>query len=76
MAFADEYHALRDIASEKENVAESPDSGFGPDSEGSLRISLVENEERLRQAVRQIKRCLSDAEAESTDTAKQSAASP
>lgn len=47
---------------EKGNVAVSPGSGFGPAGEGFLRMSLVENEERLRQAVRQIKRCLSDAE--------------
>ena len=47
---------------EKGNVAVSPGSGFGPDGEGFLRMSLVENEARLRQAVRQIKRCLSDAE--------------
>jgi alanine-synthesizing transaminase len=49
---------------EKGNVAVSPGSGFGPAGEGFLRMSLVENEERLRQAVRQIKRCLTDAEAE------------
>ncbi len=47
---------------EKGNVAVSPGSGFGPAGEGFLRMSLVENEERLRQAVRQIKRCLTDAE--------------
>ncbi|MCH2115308.1 MAG: aminotransferase class I/II-fold pyridoxal phosphate-dependent enzyme [Pirellulales bacterium] len=47
---------------EKGNVAVSPGSGFGPAGEGFLRMSLVENEERLRQAVRQIKRCLADAE--------------
>ncbi len=46
---------------EKGNVAVSPGSGFGPAGEGFLRMSLVENEERLRQAVRQIKRCLADA---------------
>ncbi len=49
---------------EKGNVAVSPGSGFGPAGEGFLRMSLVENEARLRQAVRQIKRCLADAEAE------------
>jgi len=53
---------------EQGNVAVSPGSGFGPDGEGYLRMSLVENEERLRQAVRQIKRCLSDAEAGHTTT--------
>ena len=32
--------------------------GFGPAGEGYLRLALVENENRLRQAVRQIGRCL------------------
>jgi alanine-synthesizing transaminase len=43
---------------EKADVAVSPGSGFGPAGEGYLRLALVENEERLRQAVRQIGRCL------------------
>ena len=43
---------------EKGDVAVSPGSGFGPAGEGFLRMSLVENENRLRQAVRQIGRCL------------------
>ncbi len=47
---------------EKGNVAVSPGSGFGPAGEGYLRMSLVENEARLRQAVRQIKQCLREAE--------------
>ncbi|MCH8839217.1 MAG: aminotransferase class I/II-fold pyridoxal phosphate-dependent enzyme [Planctomycetes bacterium] len=49
---------------ERGNVAVSPGSGFGPAGEGYLRMSLVENEQRLQQAVRQIKRCLTDAEAD------------
>jgi alanine-synthesizing transaminase len=40
------------------DVAVSPGSGFGPAGEGCLRMALVENENRLRQAVRQIGRCL------------------
>ena len=40
------------------DVAVSPGSGFGPTGEGYLRMALVENENRLRQAVRQISRCL------------------
>ncbi len=40
----------------KANVAVSPGRGFGEDGEGYLRIALVENEERLRQSIRQIKR--------------------
>jgi alanine-synthesizing transaminase len=40
------------------DVAVSPGSGFGPSGEGFLRMALVENENRLRQAIRQIGRCL------------------
>ncbi len=40
------------------DVAVSPGSGFGSSGEGYLRMALVENENRLRQAVRQIDRCL------------------
>ena len=43
---------------EQGDVAVSPGSGFGPAGEGFLRLALVENESRLRQAVRQIGRCL------------------
>ena len=42
---------------EEGNVAVSPGSGFGAAGEGFLRMSLVENEQRLRQAVRQIGKC-------------------
>lgn len=45
---------------EKGDVAVSPGSGFGAGGEGFLRMALVENENRLRQAVRQIGRCLGD----------------
>lgn len=41
------------------DVSCSPGAGFGPAGEGFLRMALVENENRLRQAVRQIGRCLS-----------------
>ncbi len=43
---------------EDADVAVSPGSGFGPTGEGYVRMALVENENRLRQAVRQIGRCL------------------
>jgi alanine-synthesizing transaminase len=43
---------------EKGDVVVSPGSGFGEAGEGYLRMALVENENRLRQAVRQIGRCL------------------
>lgn len=41
---------------EKSLVAAAPGSGFGKEGEGFLRLALVENEKRLRQAVRQIRR--------------------
>jgi len=43
---------------EEADVAVSPGAGFGPAGEGYVRMALVENENRLRQAVRQIGRCL------------------
>src|SRR6266849_6121034 len=43
---------------EEAEVAVSPGGGFGEAGEGYLRLALVENEHRLRQAVRQIARCL------------------
>ena len=43
---------------EEANVAVSPGRGFGETGEGYLRLALVENEQRLQQAVRQIGRCL------------------
>jgi len=49
---------------EKGDVAVSPGGGFGPSGEGYLRMALVENENRLRQAVRQIKQCLKEQESE------------
>jgi alanine-synthesizing transaminase len=39
-------------------VAVAPGRGFGELGEGYLRIALVENEKRIGQAVRQIKRAL------------------
>lgn len=38
-------------------VAVSPGRGFGKDGEGYLRLAIVENTQRLRQAVREIARC-------------------
>ncbi|HXT61168.1 MAG TPA: aminotransferase class I/II-fold pyridoxal phosphate-dependent enzyme, partial [Pirellulales bacterium] len=54
---------------EEADVAASPGSGFGPAGEGYLRMALVENENRLRQAVRQIGRCLGQSEAKPSVTA-------
>jgi alanine-synthesizing transaminase len=44
---------------ERANVAVSPGSGFGEYGEGFVRIALVENRQRLRQATRNIKAFLS-----------------
>jgi alanine-synthesizing transaminase len=43
---------------EKALVAVSPGVGFGPLGEGHVRFALVENEQRIRQAVRGIGRFL------------------
>ncbi|GAB6900777.1 aminotransferase class I/II-fold pyridoxal phosphate-dependent enzyme [Kineosporia succinea] len=40
------------------DVAVSPGVGFGPDGDGHVRFALIENEHRIAQAVRQIKRGL------------------
>jgi len=45
---------------EKALVAVSPGIGFGPNGEGYVRFALVENEQRIRQATRGIKKLLQD----------------
>jgi alanine-synthesizing transaminase len=40
------------------NVALSPGVGFGPGGEGHVRFALIENEQRIGQAVRNLKRAL------------------
>jgi alanine-synthesizing transaminase len=40
------------------DVATSPGVGFGPDGDGHVRFALIENEHRIAQAVRQIRRGL------------------
>jgi alanine-synthesizing transaminase len=42
------------------DVATSPGVGFGPDGDEFVRFALIENEQRVAQAVRQIKRGLPD----------------
>src|SRR5690242_10022824 len=46
---------------EKAEVAVSPGTGFGERGEGFVRIALVENEQRIRQAARNIRRFLDTA---------------
>jgi alanine-synthesizing transaminase len=43
---------------EKAEVAVSPGAGFGEYGEGFVRIALVENEQRIRQAARNVRRFL------------------
>ncbi|MCK5423806.1 MAG: LL-diaminopimelate aminotransferase [Emcibacter sp.] len=42
------------------HVAVSPGEGFGEYGEGFVRIALVENEQRIRQAIRNIKKFMAD----------------
>jgi alanine-synthesizing transaminase len=42
-------------------VAVAPGAGFGEEGEGFVRIALVENEQRIRQAARGIKKFLAGA---------------
>ena len=41
-------------------VAVSPGIGFGEHGEGYVRLALVENEQRVRQAARNVRRFLGD----------------
>ena len=43
---------------EKASVAVSPGAGFGEHGEGRVRIAVVENEQRIRQAARNVRRFL------------------
>ncbi len=45
---------------EKASVAVSPGVGFGEYGEGHVRIALVENEQRIRQAARNVRKFLSE----------------
>ena len=55
--------AFSKLLLEKADVAVSPGVGFGEHGEGFVRIGLVENEQRIRQAGRNIRKFLQDAEA-------------
>jgi len=45
-----------EVLLEKAGVAASPGAGFGAEGEGYMRFALVENDERIRQALRNMKR--------------------
>ena len=49
---------------ERANVAVTPGAGFGEEGDGYLRLALVENENRIRQGLRQMRRVLTEMEAE------------
>ncbi len=60
----DEYRALGSVGfakklMEEADVAVAPGLGFGEHGEGFVRIGLVENEQRIRQAARNVKKMLS-----------------
>ncbi len=50
--------AFSRLALERADVALAPGVGFGADGEGFVRFALVENEQRIRQAVRNLKALL------------------
>jgi alanine-synthesizing transaminase len=45
---------------QRANVALAPGIGFGEEGEGFVRIALVENDHRIRQALRQMKRAMQE----------------
>jgi alanine-synthesizing transaminase len=68
-AWAPLPEAMRELGSlefsklllEKAGVAVAPGIGFGEYGEGYVRLALVENEQRIRQAARNVKKFLSEA---------------
>jgi alanine-synthesizing transaminase len=53
--------AFSTLLIEKAEIAVAPGIGFGEHGEGFVRIALVENEQRIRQAARNVKRFLEQA---------------
>ncbi len=49
---------------ERANVAVAPGAGFGVEGDGYLRLALVENENRITQALKQMRRALKEIDAE------------
>jgi alanine-synthesizing transaminase len=49
---------------ERANVAVTPGAGFGQEGDGHLRLALVENENRIRQGLKQMRRALAELEKE------------
>ena len=49
---------------ERANVAVTPGAGFGEEGDGYLRLALVENENRIRQGLKNMRKALTDMEKE------------
>lgn len=49
---------------ERANVAVAPGAGFGVEGDGYLRLALVENENRITQALKQMRRALKEIDSE------------
>ena len=49
---------------DRANVAVAPGAGFGEEGDGYLRLALVENENRIRQALKQMRRALTEIDRE------------
>jgi len=49
---------------DRANVAVTPGAGFGEEGDGYLRLALVENENRINQALKQMRRALRELDAE------------
>ena len=68
VAEPDEHDGLRhDAAWKRATSPSAPAAASARPAKAILRMSLVENEARLRQAVRQIQRCLREAEGQFSD---------
>lgn len=50
---------------QRANVAVTPGAGFGEEGDGYLRLALVENENRIRQGLKQMRRALMEMQRES-----------
>ena len=61
--------AFSKLLLKKAHVAVSPGLGFGENGDGHVRIALVENTQRIRQATRNIKQLLVDSETAIADAA-------
>jgi alanine-synthesizing transaminase len=62
--------AFSKLMLEEARVAVAPGIGFGEYGDGFVRIALVENEQRIRQAARSVKKLLTHAEAHGSDSSR------